>query len=958
MAELVANSEIATVQQFRNEGGDHCEAASSLSEHASSDISAASSVADEMHRFSALPSTRPAKAANASTKGESRAPLFQPRAASPPTSGGLQTQTHLKVVVVGASNLGKTRFIADLIKVFGNASVHEQKSAWENLTKMPSPQRASSLNRSSSLSVTLDLYPEELIVNLPPLELPEGSGRVLCISMLDAPAYDVEPNQDIYLAKLLEYILWQRVVDYRAANSKGGGGHGRVDCALQPPRTILLCLYFLPPYEVVSRTDLVFMSALSQVAPLLPVIAVGPTILASGETLVSEERLEMIRLAVVAAMEAYVRNGKPAPIMSLEQPTGMRVDGSSLPPEAPFDVKLFMELLHFSMGDLVQSDETRFEHFRQCYEAYGNDLMCLLSELLEPYDNALRSSVATVVTTPAPVSSCTSAAADHREETTSRPQVSTAQELPKHPPMPPTPELLVSIKSRERDASAGSSAVVQHVPGAAAAAMAGSEIVAIPAATARTFPSGEMVRAAEELAAEAMAGREVESELERIVSAIEDIVEHLAASIQTEMRAEQLSGDCSTMAHRPEQGKITTGDAAATPGDVEQLAAAPGNKDEDATAVVHSIGQRALSAVAVDAATENDAAAVQSAVRRVFTVVIAKAATRENEVDVRSTIRRAVSAAIANVVTKEDEAAVQNTVHRVFTVVIANAAEKENEAAVRSMIRRALAATIGNAVMNEDEADVRAAAQRGCVAVTASSTPDSYVAGGVRGIAGWQQLVILTPSAAAAAVRRHARAVTRLVHQSLTALYDQLDVTRLAAAAACVAIADAARSSTTGGLRSSTAGNAHEDVAAIVRGVAHRAVAAVVASTDGAPATNAEKTKGEEVVAALVRRVIARIVERAAIDDASSAQGMDSAATAQRKGVLQRMRSLLASTALSRTGCSSGARTSCCSTRVEAFSPKCGPMGLSLGVGLGIGMVGLAAGTLVVLAVRHKQTHT
>ncbi|GIL56230.1 hypothetical protein Vafri_11669 [Volvox africanus] len=947
MAELIANSQHTTVQQVRNDGGDHCEAALSLSENASSDISAASSVEDDLQRFSVLTSTRPAKAADASTKGEPQAALCQPRAGSPPTSGGLQTRTHLKVVVVGASNLGKTRFIGDLSNVLSNGSVHAEKSTLENLTTMPSSLRAPSLNRSGYLSVTLDLYPDELIFNLPPLELPERSGRVVCISMLDAPAYDVEPDQEIYLAKLLEYILWQRVIDYRAANSGGGGGYGRADFALQPLRTILLCLYFLPPHEVISPMDLVFMSALSQVAPLLPLITAGTTVHVGGKTLVSEERLEGIRRAVVTTMEAYVRNGKPAPITSLELPSGVLVDGSAFPPETPSDVKMFLELLHSSllMDDLVQSDEIRFEHFRQCYDAYGNDLMCLLSELLEPYDKDLRSAVATRVTTPEAVSSCSTSAAADREEPSGS-FTSTTQKIPKHPPMPPTPEPLVCIKTRERDDTAGSSAVMPDASAGTAAAPAGSDAVPTPAAATCTLTSG---KSAEGLEVEAIAVRGVESELERIVSAIEDIVEHLATSLQTEEHAEQPSGECSAIAHSPDQGK-----------DVEQLAAAPSNVDKDAAAVVHSIVGRAVAAAAIDAATENDAAAVQSAVHRVFTVVIANAASRENEDAVRSTIRRAFVTPAPTVATEEDEAVIQNTVHRVFTVVIANATEKENEAAVRRTIRRALAAAIANALAKDDEAVVQNTVQCGYIAVRASSTPNSdMTAGGVASCAGWPQQVLRTPAVVAAAVRRSAWAMTGLVRQGLTVLYDQLDMTRLAAAAAgCAAIAGAVRSSAAGGLRSAAADNAHEDVAAVVRCVVHRAVAAVVASADESPAANTEKTKEDEVVVELVRRVIARTVRKAEMDDASSVRGMDSAAAAQRKGVLQCMRSLLDGTAASGAANGSGAGTGCCGTGVEAFPWKCGPMGMSLGVGLGVGAAGLAAGTLIVLAMRHKQPHT
>ncbi|GLI61619.1 hypothetical protein VaNZ11_004037 [Volvox africanus] len=944
MAKLTANPQQTTVQQVRNDGGDHCEAALSLSEHASSDISAASSVADELQRFSILPSTRPARTANASTKGETQMPLCQPLAGLPPISGGLQTHTHLKVVVVGASNLGKTRFIGDLSKVLSNGSVHVEKSTCENLATMPSPQRAPSLNRAGSLSITLDLYPDELIFNLGPLELPERSGRVVCISMLDAPAYDVEPNQDIYLAKLLEYILWQRVIDYRAANSSGGG-YGRADYARQPPRTILLCLYFLPPHEVVSPTDLVFMSALSQVAPLLPLITAGTTGHVGGKTLVSEEGLERVRRAVVAAMEAYVRNGKPAPITSLELPTGVLADGSCLPPECPSNVRIFLELLHYSVDDLVHSDEIRFEYFRQCYDAYGNDLMCLLSELLEPYDKELRSAVATVVTTPETVSSCsTSAAADRKEPSGSL--TSTTQRIPKHPPMPPTPEPLVCIKTRERDDTASRSAVTQDVLAGTAAALAGTEAVPTPAAATRTLTSGKRV---EGLEVEAIAAREVESELERIVSAIEDIVEHLATSLQTEKRAEQPSGEGSAITPSPDQRK-----------DVEPLAAAPSNNDEDAIAVVHSIVRRAFAAAAADAAMESDAAAVQSAVHRVFTVVIANAATRENEDAVRSAIHRTFASPIPSVARKEDEAVLQNTVHRVFTVVIATATEKENEAAVRKTIRRALAAAIANALTKDDEAVVQDTVQRGYVAVRASNAPNSDVAGGgVASCAGWPQQVLRTPTVAAAAFHRSVWAVTGLVHQGLTVLYDRLDMTRLAASAACAAIAGAAQSSAAGGLRSAAPDNAHEDVAAIVRGVAHRAVAAVVASADEAPmAANAEKTNKDEAVVELVRRIIARTVLRAETDDVSSLLETDSAATAQRKGVLQCMRSLLAATAARGAANGFGAGTGGCATGVEAFPRKCGPMVTSLGVGLGVGVASLAAGTFVVLAMRHKQPHT
>ncbi|PNW82504.1 hypothetical protein CHLRE_06g281600v5 [Chlamydomonas reinhardtii] len=382
----------------------------SLSGRASSDASATSSLGVEL----GLPVTVPGKQ--------------------------LERQVYFNILVAGQSNLGKSRFIASLADTFGT----------DGANKRPARSSSSGLGATGrSASATLDRHARELQTHLTPLALPGRPGRQLHTMLQDTQGHGSENNKTVHLSKLLEHLLRQREADYRAARSGGCCGGAGEPPAL--PHSLSLCLYFLPPTEV-SALDLAYMSALSQEVPLLPVLVPQPDAPEqAGGGPVSAERLAALRRSLVAAMAAYTRDGKAAPIVPLaldpeavdallqQQPEeegeevevealeqarqaaagsggdngarrrrrgsasslsvlvlgdgaagGAAAAGSLQRPDAA----LLRRLLDCSVEPVMRSAAERFTEFCERYEMYGNDLMFMLSERMEPYGKVIRAAEA------------------------------------------------------------------------------------------------------------------------------------------------------------------------------------------------------------------------------------------------------------------------------------------------------------------------------------------------------------------------------------------------------------------------------------------------------------------------------------------------------------------------------------------------------------------------------------
>ncbi|KAG2430211.1 hypothetical protein HXX76_010310 [Chlamydomonas incerta] len=328
------------------------------------------------------------------------------------------------ILVAGQSKLGKSRFIASLADTFG----------MDEATKRPARSSSSGLGAAGRpAAITLDRHARELQTHLAPLALPGQPGRQLHTMLQDTQGHSGENNKTVHLAKLLEHLLRQREADYRGARSGSGSGEPEL------PHSLSLCLYFLPPTEV-SALDLAFMSALAAEVPLLPVLVPQPDAPEQdGGGPVPAERLAALRRSLVAAMAGYTRDGKAAPIVPLaldpeavdallqhqeeegdgqaqeharrasaSGENGARTrrrgsasslsvlvlgDGASGSLARP-DAALLRRLLDCSVEPVLRSAAERFSDFCERYDMYGNDVMFMLSERMEPYGKAIRAAEA------------------------------------------------------------------------------------------------------------------------------------------------------------------------------------------------------------------------------------------------------------------------------------------------------------------------------------------------------------------------------------------------------------------------------------------------------------------------------------------------------------------------------------------------------------------------------------
>ncbi|GFR43531.1 hypothetical protein Agub_g4627 [Astrephomene gubernaculifera] len=370
-------------------GGEHCEVVHSVSGRGSSDVFGTSSL-EEIKRIPGSPSSRlQANTANklsepaamtitpirCETVSDPEAALTDSNTKAPPspqTPPQLQQQPqsrYLTILVAGASNLGKTRFISNLTTLYGSRQVSSRQPSSSGMS--PGASQNSPPSRTLSRTTTLERHTAQLLTRLAPLPLPSpapaadtaasagggggggadeagancgggGGIRLLHVSLLDAPGYDGEPNKVLHLIQLVEYLLRQRERDYRAgaaaaaaAAAAAGGGDSSQQQPQQPACRGALCLYFLPPADSVAPIDLAYMSALAREVPLLPVLALGasrPLQLRTqlqlsrqqqqpeaGEAAVTtgEEQRQLIarlRAAVLAALRGHKRHGKPAPV--------------------------------------------------------------------------------------------------------------------------------------------------------------------------------------------------------------------------------------------------------------------------------------------------------------------------------------------------------------------------------------------------------------------------------------------------------------------------------------------------------------------------------------------------------------------------------------------------------------------------------------------------------------------
>jgi septin family protein len=84
------------------------------------------------------------------------------------------------------------------------------------------------------------------------------------------PGWGDDVNITRYLRVVASFLLEQRIKDYERLD--GGCNFDPTTMCGQLPHSITACLYFLPPHRT-KKIDLVLMAAVSQLVPIIPVIA-------------------------------------------------------------------------------------------------------------------------------------------------------------------------------------------------------------------------------------------------------------------------------------------------------------------------------------------------------------------------------------------------------------------------------------------------------------------------------------------------------------------------------------------------------------------------------------------------------------------------------------------------------------------------------------------------------------
>ncbi|WIA12746.1 hypothetical protein OEZ85_006381 [Tetradesmus obliquus] len=159
--------------------------------------------------------------------------------------------TYVNYMVLGESGLGKTTFINNLISSYA----------------VSTPARIQDSNTTTLSQFQGDS--ESLRTVLEPMMVPECSRRVI-ISIQDMPGWGDDVNLTRYLRAVASFLLEQRIKDYEKLD--GGCNFDPTTMCGQLPHSITACLYFLPPHRT-KKIDLVLMAAVSQLVPIIPVIA-------------------------------------------------------------------------------------------------------------------------------------------------------------------------------------------------------------------------------------------------------------------------------------------------------------------------------------------------------------------------------------------------------------------------------------------------------------------------------------------------------------------------------------------------------------------------------------------------------------------------------------------------------------------------------------------------------------
>ncbi|KXZ44606.1 hypothetical protein GPECTOR_64g100 [Gonium pectorale] len=306
---------------------------------------------------------------------------------------------HLNVLVAGGSFLGKSTLVHNLALHLG---AHPQELGEPREPGTPLSSFASA--------------PDFLATRLPPIPLP-GTGRTLLAAIQDTPGTGADRDLVGHLRCVVRWLLSQRQRDYEWAHGASGLAG---ECLGALPHGATICLFVLQPHGL-SACDLAYLSALSRLVAVVPIIAKADTH--------TEEELSELRSRLEQAMEARTDGqGRPAPaapfrfspaaleavqllpgssvfsvlasrtLDELVLPDGGRVwvpvreygwGSVSAADPAASDTLALKRLLTEDVWALMEDARDRYSSYCSTYEAAGRDIEPLLEHIVGDFSSEL-----------------------------------------------------------------------------------------------------------------------------------------------------------------------------------------------------------------------------------------------------------------------------------------------------------------------------------------------------------------------------------------------------------------------------------------------------------------------------------------------------------------------------------------------------------------------------------------
>ncbi|GLC59030.1 hypothetical protein PLESTB_001434700 [Pleodorina starrii] len=164
---------------------------------------------------------------------------------------------HLNLLVVGGPGLGKTQLVQNMAAWYGGGGGGGGGA----------PEVGSRGHGTATLADFIR-DPESMCTALPDIPL-DDTRRTVKLQLQDTPAYGDTLDLRAHLRAVVQWQLRQQARNYEWA----GGSHGLVRHSLGVlPHAATVCLFLLPPHRW-AAADLEYMSALSKVVPVIPLIS-------------------------------------------------------------------------------------------------------------------------------------------------------------------------------------------------------------------------------------------------------------------------------------------------------------------------------------------------------------------------------------------------------------------------------------------------------------------------------------------------------------------------------------------------------------------------------------------------------------------------------------------------------------------------------------------------------------